>query len=210
MNSYASSKVLFASLFLLLQVNGLPGLGQSRPVDPNDISQSSVSDKPSSSDDQVIPKTQDPLPPVLPERVVPAPPVIPGPSLSTSVPYKASLAWRQKAARISQDKQKLMSAGTQSALLRSFDSSYSDCLMALAGACANNGFKVEYINSNAGEILASSADGQQRLVFVVWEKQEGKTWVNAAIDKGGTASMTKTATSILDSTATTISKRGRI
>ncbi len=209
MSSFASSKILLATFFLLSFVYVLPLSAQNLQTEPNvgDPESAPISQ---ATDDSALPKTADPIPPNLPERTLPAPPAVPIAPPGSTKPSKPSLAWRQKATRLSLDKFKSGNAATTSPFLRSFDSSYSDCLMALAASCASNGFKVEYINSNAGEILASSFEGQNRLVFVVWEQVDGKTYINAAIDRGNASSLSKSAGIILDTATGTISKRGRI
>ena len=124
---------------------------------------------------------------------------------------KASLAWRQKALKLSAEKFKSSSdQKSESPLLRSYDAIYSDVIMALSSSCSDCGFRVDKLNSNAGEILASSQDGQIRLVFSVWEQAEGKCWIYACAEKGNSAMATKNAISILDTVFNTISKRGRI
>ncbi|MBX9687396.1 MAG: hypothetical protein K2X27_11885 [Candidatus Obscuribacterales bacterium] len=157
-------------------------------------------------------KIDKPLAPALPDRSLrPAPAAVPLPTFNSISGAKASLAWRQKALKLSLEKFKdAEEAAAASAMLRYYAASFTDTLMALAASCAALNFKVLSINSNAGELLAESSDGGSRLIFSVWEQVEGKTWINAGIDRGPGASTSKAAAMILDTTAGTISKRGRI
>ncbi len=95
-------------------------------------------------------------------------------------------------------------------MLRAFSASYSDTLMALASSCTIAGFKVESINSNAGELLAVNKETNAQIVFSIWEQTDGKTWISAGINRGSSAVNSKNAIMILDTTGNTIGKRGRI
>jgi hypothetical protein len=151
------------------------------------------------------------LPPELPNRSnlpqIPAQEAVP----RSAGKVKASLAWRQRALKLSVEKFKSSSdQKTESPLLRSYEAIYPDVLMALSSSCSDCGFHVDSLNSSAGEILSSSQDGQIKLVFSVWEQAEGKCWIYACSEKGNSATATKSALGILDTVFNTISKRGRI
>lgn len=185
--------------------------GQTAPAGSQNISQGQgSSNQPSSVAATTTPEKAPLLPPALPDRSVPQ---VPAQAPAPRVPSwaKASLAWRQKALKLSNEKFKSASdQKTDSPLLRTYDAIYPDMLMALNSACSECGFRVDSLNSNAGEVLAISQDGQIKLVFSVWEQAEGKCWIYAGIEKGNTAAAAKNATSILDTVFNTNSKRGRI
>lgn len=148
-------------------------------------------------------------PPQVPERSLPkavsSNPATVNPLLGQ---LKPSLSWRQKASRLAAAKFK--TALSEGPLLRSFAANYSDTLMALVASCANLSFQVQSLNSNAGEILASSPDNQIRLIFAVWEQPAGKTWVAAGIDKGPFQAASKIVNQVFGTTGSTVSRRGRI
>ena len=113
--------------------------------------------------------------------------------------------------KLAQDKYKAGGPDTASnSMLRAYGATYSDSLMALASSCAIAGFKVESINSNAGELLAVNKETNAQIVFSIWEQTAGKTWISAGSNRGSSAANTKNAILILDTTGNTIGKRGRI
>ena len=91
---------------------------------------------------------------------------------------------------------------------------YADGLSALVNACASKGFRVNSLNSTAGEISAVQvSDPNSKLVFGIWEKPAGKTWVKAGIDRGDAKLLSKSASQILDAASATIlpnATKGRI
>lgn len=203
--SSARVKILIVGSFFLTSV------GVAR-ADLADVPLESTAENQQTNNNQSISKTKDPQPPALPQRQVPAPPAVPiCPSNQIQAP-KASLSWRQKTLNLSMDKYKNIAADSTKTnqLLRLYQANYSDILIALASSCTDCGFKVDFLNSSAGELLASSADGKLRLVFSFWEQSEGKTCINAGVDQGNKIQGSKATGAILDSISNCISKRGRI
>jgi hypothetical protein len=155
-------------------------------------------------------KSPDPSPPLLKERNRPALPVVPVPSANSFAQAKPALAWRQKLLKVSLEKYKSPAVdNTADSLKRCYAANYTQTMAALSAACAAAAYKVEYINSNAGEVLAGSNDGRSRLFFSIWEQPQGKTWISAGIDRGDPTATLKSLRLILDTTGNTISPRGK-
>ena len=149
--------------------------------------------------------------PPLPERNKPALPLVLTTPPGAFMLAKPALSWRQKALKLSQEKYKTRGTETANdALIRSFGSNYADTLTELAHACAEAGFQVESVSSNAGELLARNNSSSIRLVFSIWTEGQGKTWISAGLDRGHANLAVKSALLILNSIGHTSNAKGKI
>lgn len=139
-------------------------------------------------------------PPELNERRLPRTEPLPGPATSgRQLAPKPPLAWRHRA---------LNTYKTEPTTL--FDASFADVLMSAISACCRLDWRVDSVNSNAGEILASiPAERPRQAILSVAEAQPGKTSLWIAVEKGDRLSELELA-DLLDEIRQLLSKRGRI
>jgi hypothetical protein len=134
----------------------------------------------SASDETVIPVTPTPaavIPPAVPPRFLPPPPT--RTSINQALPLqqpifvKSVLSWRAKAQELKSDDQ---------AACRVVQGAYDDVFMALIACLPKFNWKVEFMNSNAGEILAAPLDASsnQRIIFTFTEMPVGSVTIKAA------------------------------
>jgi hypothetical protein len=205
-------------------------LGYFLSIQSISVAQESVEEEPAPVNENVnfnmpiAPQIQDdiasPEKPIVPEH----PPVVERshaalmplsavalPIPSQAVVPKTPLAWRAKSHKLGSDKYADDASVQIGPLCRNVDGSYLSTMQAIISACNNTGFRVTHANKAAGEILAVNvSDSNSRIVFAVWEKPAGRTWVKAGIDRGASSSLNTQLVSILDTVCGTILPKGKI
>lgn len=133
------------------------------------------------------------------------------PAAVQAVKPKTPLAWRAKTQKLGSERFSEDATPQVGPLCRAVDGYYLDTMQAIIAACNGAGYRVTNVNKAAGELLAcSNADSNCRIVFAIWEKPAGKTWVKAGIDQGAGASLTNQLSAILDTVCGTILPKGKI
>lgn len=127
---------------------------------------------------------------------------------------KKSLSWMAGFNRLLQERISATNAGrpiANSATTRTYDGSFSDCLLSLVNACSMNGFPIDTLNSNAGELIVNiPGQNKKRLLFLVGEMPAGRTTISATTDNGSTNSVMSHIQKILDATSSILDKRSKI
>lgn len=189
---------------------GAEGPSESDMASDELKSQPLAGDEAASPDNTVVPEH-----PSVPERshaaLMPMSQISMPPLLEQASP-KPPLAWRAKAQKIAMEKYRSTEAEiTTGPLCRCVDGSYLDTMQAVITACNKNNFKVSNAYKTAGEILANDInDPNSRIVFAVWEKPAGKTWVKAGVEKGNASLLSKTLVTILDTISSDPAPKGKL
>lgn len=124
---------------------------------------------------------------------------------------KTPLAWRAKTHKLGGERFSEDSTIQVGPLCRAVDGYYLDTMQAIISACNTAGYRVTNVNKAAGELLAcNNADPNCRIVFAVWEKPAGKTWVKAGVERGAGSALTNQLSTILDTVCGTILPKGKI
>lgn len=168
-------------LLILSVLLGALGVTPIASVDAQETTQSSA---PTDVVPSVVPVTPETLPPDVPPR--PWPPQLPvAPSAQASEPataaaipvappvIKPSASWRNLAQQL---------RASDQAACRTINGTYDAAFMALLTSLPRFNLRAEVVNSDAGELLASSTDGinSHKIVFVIYEMPAGTVNIKAA------------------------------
>lgn len=124
---------------------------------------------------------------------------------------KSPLAWRAKSGKLGNDRFNDDTAIQVGPLCRNVDRPYVETIQTVITACNTAGYRLTNVNKAAGELLACSvSDPNCRIVFAIWEKPAGRTWVKAGVERGSGSSLTTQIISILDTACGTITPKGKI
>ncbi len=155
------------------------------------------------------------LPPPLPLRpdLVPCSgePALTLPSYSRK-PAKSPAAWRARSYKLSVSQGSLLTTNSNIFQSQQFAAPYEEVLMSLMSACAEAGFSIEALNSNAGQLLARAKDltCPTRLVFSIAESPPGLTTVRTTPEEQPKGFKTTAMHKILLLTGDILNKRGSI